>query len=92
MMARLNRLAYSTRDPLNILDAIAKAGATFNSLADSRADTTTMHGRLMLTVWTAWQSSTVILPRVGHRPGRRVYTWVEHWQPSKADDESPLIW
>jgi DNA invertase Pin-like site-specific DNA recombinase len=32
------------------LDAIAKAGATFKSLGDPWADTTTAHGRLMLTV------------------------------------------
>jgi DNA invertase Pin-like site-specific DNA recombinase len=47
---RLDRLARSTRDLLNILDAITKAGATFKSLADAWADTTTPHGRLMLTV------------------------------------------
>jgi DNA invertase Pin-like site-specific DNA recombinase len=35
---------------LNILDAIAKAGAGFKSLGDAWADTTTPHGRLMLTV------------------------------------------
>jgi DNA invertase Pin-like site-specific DNA recombinase len=35
---------------LNILDAIGKAGATFRSLGDPWADTTTPHGRLMLTV------------------------------------------
>jgi DNA invertase Pin-like site-specific DNA recombinase len=35
---------------LNVLDAVAKAGAGFRSLADARADTTTPHGRLMLTV------------------------------------------
>jgi DNA invertase Pin-like site-specific DNA recombinase len=35
---------------LNTLDAIGKAGATFKSLADQWADTTTPHGRLMLTV------------------------------------------
>jgi DNA invertase Pin-like site-specific DNA recombinase len=35
---------------LNTLDAIAKAGATFKSLSDAWADTTTPHGRLMLTV------------------------------------------
>src|SRR5580704_1855584 len=39
-----------TRDLLNILDTIAKAGAGFKSLADAWADTTTAHGRLMLTV------------------------------------------
>jgi DNA invertase Pin-like site-specific DNA recombinase len=38
------------RDLLNILDAIGKAGAGFKSLKDTWADTTTPHGRLMLTV------------------------------------------
>jgi DNA invertase Pin-like site-specific DNA recombinase len=33
-----------------VLDAVAKAGAGFRSLADAWADTTTPHGRLMLTV------------------------------------------
>ena len=32
------------------LDAIAKAGASFRSLGDPWADTTTPHGRLMLVV------------------------------------------
>src|ERR1700692_4562815 len=50
MVTRLDRLARSTRDLLNILDAVAKAGAGFRSLADIWADTTTSHGRLMLTV------------------------------------------
>jgi DNA invertase Pin-like site-specific DNA recombinase len=50
IVTRLDRLARSTRDLLNVLDTIAKAGAGFKSLADSWADTTTPHGRLMLTV------------------------------------------
>jgi DNA invertase Pin-like site-specific DNA recombinase len=50
MVTRLDRLARSTRDLLNILDTIAKAGAGFKSLSDAWADTTTPHGRLMLTV------------------------------------------
>ena len=33
-----------------MLDAIGKVGAGFRSLADAWADTTTAHGRLMLTV------------------------------------------
>jgi DNA invertase Pin-like site-specific DNA recombinase len=49
-VTRLDRLARSTRDLLNMLDTIAKAGAGFRSLADAWADTTTPHGRLMLTV------------------------------------------
>jgi DNA invertase Pin-like site-specific DNA recombinase len=50
VVTRLDRLARSTRDLLNTLDIIAKAGAGFRSLADQWADTTTPHGRLMLTV------------------------------------------
>src|SRR4029453_12236349 len=50
IVTRLDRLARSTRDLLNILDDIAKRGAGFKSLHDAWADTTTPHGRLMLTV------------------------------------------
>jgi DNA invertase Pin-like site-specific DNA recombinase len=50
LVTRLDRLARSTRDLLNVLDAIAKKGAGFRSIADSWADTTTAHGRLMLTI------------------------------------------
>jgi DNA invertase Pin-like site-specific DNA recombinase len=49
-VGRLDRLARSTRDLLNVLDVVAKAGACFRTLADARADTTTPHGRLMLVV------------------------------------------
>lgn len=50
LVTRLDRLARSTRDLLNMLDMIAKGGAVFRSLGDTWADTTTPHGRLMLTV------------------------------------------
>jgi DNA invertase Pin-like site-specific DNA recombinase len=50
VVTRLDRLARSTRDLLNVLDDIARRGAGFRSLADAWADTTTAHGRLMLTV------------------------------------------
>jgi len=46
---RPDRLARSTRDPLNTLAAIADRKAGFRSLGDTRADTT-VYGRLMLTV------------------------------------------
>jgi DNA invertase Pin-like site-specific DNA recombinase len=49
-VARLDRLARSTRDLLNTLAAITAKGAGFRSLNDAWADTTTAHGRLMLTV------------------------------------------
>jgi DNA invertase Pin-like site-specific DNA recombinase len=50
MVTRLDRLARSTRDLLNTLAAITGKKAGFRSLADAWADTTTAHGRLMLTV------------------------------------------
>ena len=50
MLTRLDRLARSTRDLLNTLAAITGKKAGFRSLGDALADTTTAHGRLMLTV------------------------------------------
>ncbi|HEY5328283.1 MAG TPA: recombinase family protein [Acidobacteriaceae bacterium] len=49
-VTRLDRLARSTRDLLNTLGTIADRKAGFRSLGDAWADTTTSHGRLMLTV------------------------------------------
>ena len=40
LVTRLDRLARSTSDLLNVLDAVSKAGAAFKSLADAWADTT----------------------------------------------------
>jgi DNA invertase Pin-like site-specific DNA recombinase len=50
VVCKLDRLARSTRDLLNTLAAIAEAGATFKSLGDPWCDTTSAHGKLMLTV------------------------------------------
>src|SRR6202045_3140906 len=48
LVTRLDRLARSTR--VNLLGTIAEEGASFKSLRDTWADTTTAHGRLLLTV------------------------------------------
>jgi DNA invertase Pin-like site-specific DNA recombinase len=50
LVTGLERLARSTRDLPNTLAAIAGHGAGFRSLADTRVDTTTVHGRLILIV------------------------------------------
>jgi DNA invertase Pin-like site-specific DNA recombinase len=50
VVTRLDRLARSTRDLLNVIAALTERGAGFKSLKDTWADTTTPHGRLMLTV------------------------------------------
>jgi DNA invertase Pin-like site-specific DNA recombinase len=50
MVTRLDRLARSTHDLLNTLATVAEKRAGFRSLGDQWADTTTSHGRPMLTV------------------------------------------
>jgi DNA invertase Pin-like site-specific DNA recombinase len=49
-VTRLDRLARSTRDLLNLLNTISERGASFRSLRDTWADTTNAHGRLIITV------------------------------------------
>jgi DNA invertase Pin-like site-specific DNA recombinase len=50
MVTRLDRLARSTRDLLNILHTLGERSIGFKSLADAWADTTTPHGRLLVTM------------------------------------------
>lgn len=50
LITRLDRLARSTRDLLNILAAVGEKGAVFRSLAEPWADTSTPYGELMITV------------------------------------------
>src|SRR5215475_10984609 len=45
VVTRLDRLARSTRDLLNVIAAVAERGAGFKSLKDAWADTTSAHGR-----------------------------------------------
>lgn len=50
LVTRLDRLARSTRDLLNTLATITARGAGFRSLSDAWANTTTPHGRLLVTI------------------------------------------
>src|SRR5690242_16639454 len=50
LVTKLDRLARSTKDLLNTLGTIGDLGASFRSLGDPWADTTTPHGKLMVTV------------------------------------------
>jgi DNA invertase Pin-like site-specific DNA recombinase len=85
LVTRLDRLARSTRDLLNTLDDITKRGAGFKSLADTWADTTTAHGRLMLTILggLAEFERELIKARTGEGRARAKAAGVHMGRPSK---------
>jgi len=84
MVTRLDRLARSTRDLLNIVDDIAKLGAGFKSLHDVWADTTSAHGRLMVTILAglAEFERELILARTGEGRKRAKARGVKFGRPS----------
>jgi DNA invertase Pin-like site-specific DNA recombinase len=85
MVTRLDRLARSTRDLLNTLVAITDRKAGFRSLTDTWADTTTSHGRLMLTVLggLAEFERDLIRARTGEGRARAVARGVKMGRPPK---------
>jgi DNA invertase Pin-like site-specific DNA recombinase len=100
VVCKLDRLARSTRDLLNTLAAVADVGATFKSLGDPWCDTTTPHGRLMLTVLggLAEFERHLILARTtegrkraqarGVRFGRKAKLTSHQWQEAIARREA----
>jgi DNA invertase Pin-like site-specific DNA recombinase len=85
IVSRLDRLARSTRDLLNSLHRVAKAGAGFKSLGDPWCDTTTPHGRLMLTVLggLAEFERELIKARTGEGRKRAQARGIKFGRPSK---------
>jgi DNA invertase Pin-like site-specific DNA recombinase len=85
IVTRLDRLARSTRDLLNVLDSVKQAGAGFRSIKDSWADTTTPHGALMLTILggLAEFERTLIVARTGEGRERAKARGVKFGRPSK---------
>jgi DNA invertase Pin-like site-specific DNA recombinase len=53
VVTKIDRLGRSTRELLNLIDCISKAGASFRSLGDPLFDTTSAQGKLMLAVLAA---------------------------------------
>jgi DNA invertase Pin-like site-specific DNA recombinase len=84
-VTRLDRLARSTRDLLNTLAAITGKKAGFRSLGDTWADTTTSHGRLILTVLggLAEFERELIRARTGEGRARAVARGVKMGRPHK---------
>lgn len=85
MVTRLDRLARSTRDLLNTLATITERKAGFRSLGDTWADTTSAHGRLMLTVLggLAEFERELIRTRTGEGRKRAIARGVKMGRPPK---------
>src|SRR5262245_15992055 len=85
VIVRLDRLARSTKDLLNVLDEIGKRGAGFRSLRDTWAGTTTPHGRLMLTILggLAEFERSLIVARTGEGRKRAKDRGVKFGRPRK---------
>ncbi len=88
VVTRLDRLARSTRDLLNVLAQITDRKAGFKSLHDGWADTTTPHGRLMLTVLggLAEFERELIRARTGAGRERARVRGVKFGRPSKLSN------
>ena len=87
LVTRLDRLARSTRDPLNVRATVSERRAAFKSLADTWADTTTPHGRLILTVLggLAEFERELIRARTGEGRARAKARGVHMGRPLKLD-------
>ena len=85
MVTRLDRLARSTRDLLNILHMLGEKGVGFKSLADTWADTTTAHGRLLVTMLAgiAEFERELIKARTGEGRSRAKARGVKFGRPPK---------
>ena len=87
LVAKPDRLARSTRDLLNTLDAVVKPGAGFRSLGDPWSDTTTPRGKLMMTGGLAEFERHLILARTDEgrqRAKRSVQSQAQAHQTSTA--------
>jgi DNA invertase Pin-like site-specific DNA recombinase len=85
VVTRLDRLARSTLHLLTTLSTVTKAGAGFKSLNGTWADTTTVHGRLMLTVLAglAEFERELIVARTGEGRKRAMANGVKFGRPAK---------
>jgi DNA invertase Pin-like site-specific DNA recombinase len=87
VISRLDRLARSTRDLINILDSVSKKGAAFRSLHDHWIDTSTPHGRLITTVLSGLAEFERELIRARTSDGRKraLEKGVRFGRPSKLN-------
>ena len=71
VVTKLDRLGRSTRELLDLIDRVSKAGASFRSLGDPLWDTGSSQGRLLSTTLAAIAEFQRELIRERTREGRR---------------------
>jgi DNA invertase Pin-like site-specific DNA recombinase len=88
LVTRLDRLARSTRDLLNVLATVSDKQAGFRSLADPMIDTTSPHGKLILAVLAALAEfeRSMILARTGEGRKRAQANGVRFGRKPKLSD------
>ena len=84
---KLDRLARSTRDLLDICDRIAAAQASFRSLSETWADTTTAGGKMILTIFAgiAEFERSLIVERTGAGRAAAQKRGVKFGRPAKLN-------
>jgi DNA invertase Pin-like site-specific DNA recombinase len=87
IVTRLDRLARSTRDLLNILHALADKGAKFKSLHDPWCDTSTPQGELLVTILAGFATFERHLIKARTDAGRKraMARGVRFGRPRKLD-------
>jgi DNA invertase Pin-like site-specific DNA recombinase len=90
---RLDRLARSTRDLLDIAETLATLGAGLRSLSEPWADTTSAAGRMVLTVFAGIAEFERALIRERTSTGRSaaMQRGVRFGRPSKRTDEKTAL-
>lgn len=89
VVARLDRLARSTRDLLGLAEEIADRGAGLRSLGEPWADTTSAAGKMILTVFAgiAEFERSLILQRTGAGRVAAQARGVKFGRPVKISDD-----
>src|SRR6185437_1198611 len=88
VVCRLDRLARSSRDLLNILHEVGEKGASFKSISDTWADTSSAQGKLLVGILAAlaeWERS-LILARTSEGRARAKKDGVRFGRPRALND------
>lgn len=88
VVTKLDRLGRSTRELLDLIDRIGKAGASFRSLGDPLFDTTGSQGRLLMTMLAAIAEfeRELIRERTGEGRKRAMANGVKFGRKRKLSD------